>query len=269
MSPISGTSECMLHGPLTALIIGTSTSSTLKMRWRAYQAFSSSLTSPRVPGISMVLGLLGRLAVGQPTPVGVVVLAGTGVDQHLDLAVACDVGERVRHLVVRLPAPHQAVAVGVALHEQDAVVGQLELVVGVAVLVLAESRSFRHVAPFGRRHVPVNRATIGAKLSACVLLDRDVVDAEASRGAPAASRRWRPSDPTSTLGWSRRTSSAMPVLAAMRFVSGARRIVGDRRRNTASSRCRGHRCGRPRRPGRTRSGARPLPAGSARRRCAA
>ena len=56
MSPISGTSECMLHGPLTALIIGTSTSSTLKMRCRAYQAFSSSLTSPRVSGISWYTG---------------------------------------------------------------------------------------------------------------------------------------------------------------------------------------------------------------------
>ncbi|CNH27495.1 Uncharacterised protein [Mycobacterium tuberculosis] len=52
MSPMSGTSECMLHGPLTALIIGTSTSSTLKMRCLAYQAFSSSLCVPRSSGMA-------------------------------------------------------------------------------------------------------------------------------------------------------------------------------------------------------------------------
>ena len=52
MSPSNGTSECMLQGPLTALIIGTSTSSTLVIKCLAYQAFSSSLCSPRVPGIS-------------------------------------------------------------------------------------------------------------------------------------------------------------------------------------------------------------------------
>src|SRR5262249_23745676 len=67
-----------------------------------------------------------------------------GVDQHLDLAVAGEVGERVRHLVVRLPVPHQAAAVGVALHQQDALLAQLEAVVAVAVLVLRESRSPGH-----------------------------------------------------------------------------------------------------------------------------
>ena len=37
---------------LTALIIGTSMSSTLVIKCLAYQAFSSSLFRPRVPGIS-------------------------------------------------------------------------------------------------------------------------------------------------------------------------------------------------------------------------
>ena len=139
MSPISGTSEWMLHGPLTALIIGTSTSRMLMMRLRAYHAFSSSFRSPRTPWTSVVDRRLGQLAIGQAAPVGVVVLAGAGVDEHLDLAVAGDVGERVGHVVVRLPVPHEAAAVGVALHEQDAVFAQLEPVVGVLVLVLVDT----------------------------------------------------------------------------------------------------------------------------------
>src|ERR1700761_7317764 len=66
------------------------------------------------------------------------------MNERLDLAVAGDISERVRHLVVGLPAPHQAAAVGVALHEQDAVVSKFELVVGIAVLVLAESGPLCH-----------------------------------------------------------------------------------------------------------------------------
>ena len=46
MSPSSATSECMLHGPLTALIIGTSTASTFSISIRPYQAFSSIVTTP-------------------------------------------------------------------------------------------------------------------------------------------------------------------------------------------------------------------------------
>ena len=129
MSPSSGTSECMLHGPLTALIIGTSTSSTLEIKCRAYQAFSSSLSQSAGAGHQQIVGLFDRVAVGHASPVGVVVLAGAGVDEHLDLAVAGDIGERVRHLVVCPPVPHQAAAVGVALHEQDAVVSELEPIV--------------------------------------------------------------------------------------------------------------------------------------------
>ena len=37
----------------------------------------------------------------------VVVLAGSGVDHDLDVAVVGDVVERVRHLVVCAPVPHQ------------------------------------------------------------------------------------------------------------------------------------------------------------------
>ena len=85
------------------------------------------LVQPADVGHRLVYGFFGRFAVGQPTPVRVVVLARPGVDQHLDLAVPRDVGERIRHFVVRLPAPHQTVTVGMALHEQDAVVGQFEM----------------------------------------------------------------------------------------------------------------------------------------------
>src|SRR5262249_10979083 len=87
-----------------------------------------------------VQGLLHR---GR-APVGVVVLARTGVDEDLDLPIAGDVGERVRHLVVRLPVPHQTSPVGVALHEQNALVAELELVVVVPILVLGKSRSLGH-----------------------------------------------------------------------------------------------------------------------------
>src|SRR5262249_384488 len=69
-----------------------------------------------------------------------------GVDQDPDLAIAGDVGERVRHVVVRPPVPHQAAAVGVTLHEDDALVAPLEAVVGVPVLVLGKSRSLGHGA---------------------------------------------------------------------------------------------------------------------------
>ena len=52
MSPSRGTSEWMLHGPLTALIIGTSTASTFSMSMRPYQAFSSSFMRPFSPSIA-------------------------------------------------------------------------------------------------------------------------------------------------------------------------------------------------------------------------
>ncbi len=42
----SGTSECMLHGPLTAAIIGTSTASRFSRSIRPYHAFSSMVTTP-------------------------------------------------------------------------------------------------------------------------------------------------------------------------------------------------------------------------------
>jgi hypothetical protein len=70
------------------------------------------------------------------------------VDHDLDLTVAGDVGERVGHGVVGLPHPVEAVAVGVALHEEDALGAQLELVVLVAVLVLGVPRPLDHAGPF-------------------------------------------------------------------------------------------------------------------------
>ena len=114
------------------------------MRLRAVPGLLVELQQPALALEDLVQRLLGPLAGGQASPVGVVVLAGAGVDEHLDVAVAGDVGEGVRHVVMRLPVPHQASAVGVALHEQDAVVAQLEPVVGVLVLVLAVPRALRH-----------------------------------------------------------------------------------------------------------------------------
>ena len=102
------------------------------------------LVQPAGAGHQQVVGLFDGVAVGHPSPVGVVVLAGAGVDEHLDLAVAGDVGERIRHLVVRLPVPHQAAAVGVALHEQDAVIGEFESIVRVPVVVFAVSGPLCH-----------------------------------------------------------------------------------------------------------------------------
>src|SRR5262249_15905233 len=46
----------------------------------------------------------------------------------------------------RLPVPHQAAPVGVALHQQDALFAQLEPVVGVPALVLRKPRSLGHGA---------------------------------------------------------------------------------------------------------------------------
>ena len=42
----------MLHGPLTALMIGTSTASTFSTSMRPYHAFSSSSMSPSGPSIA-------------------------------------------------------------------------------------------------------------------------------------------------------------------------------------------------------------------------
>ena len=46
-------------------------------------------------GHQLILRLFHRITVGHSAPIGVVVLPGPGVDQHLDLAVARDIGERV------------------------------------------------------------------------------------------------------------------------------------------------------------------------------
>src|SRR5262249_51748158 len=56
MSLIRGTSEWMLHGPLTAVIIGTSTASTFSMSMRPYQPFSSSFWRPFWPSIARYRG---------------------------------------------------------------------------------------------------------------------------------------------------------------------------------------------------------------------
>jgi hypothetical protein len=56
MSLRSGISEWMLHGPLTAVIIGTSTASTFSMSMRPYQAFSSSFSRPFCPSMARYRG---------------------------------------------------------------------------------------------------------------------------------------------------------------------------------------------------------------------
>src|SRR4051812_13830049 len=52
MSASSGTSEWMLHGPLTALMIGTSTARMFSISMRPYHAFSSSCMRPSWPSIA-------------------------------------------------------------------------------------------------------------------------------------------------------------------------------------------------------------------------
>ena len=105
-------------------------------------------------GHQQIVGLLYHVAVGHAAPVGVVILAGTGVDEDFDLTISGDIGERIRHLVVCPPIPHQAAAVGVALHEQDSVVGELEPIVRVPVVVLAISGPLGHsAASFPERYM--------------------------------------------------------------------------------------------------------------------
>ena len=66
---------------------------------------------------------------------------------HLDVPIAGYIGKGVGHAVMRLPVPLQRAAVGVALHEEDALVAQLELVVLVTVLVLRITRPLDHPIP--------------------------------------------------------------------------------------------------------------------------
>src|SRR4030095_1472482 len=142
------------------------------------------------------------------SPVGVVVRSGPGVDQHLDLAIAGDVGERVRHLVVGLPVPHQAAALGVALHEQDALLAQLEAEVGVLILVLRKSRSLGHPALL----FIWPRTTSGGSGPRCHG-DRAC---RTTRSPPPSRNRWWPAPRARRAGSGRAWSPPRPDAAAQR-----------------------------------------------------
>ena len=56
MSMSSGISECMVHGPFTAAIIGTSTASRFSMIMRPNHAFSSMVVTPSASAYALYNG---------------------------------------------------------------------------------------------------------------------------------------------------------------------------------------------------------------------